>query len=316
MSTPLNLPEDRAAAWAARLEVAPLTRAEAQELQAWLDGDARHAALLAEFVALSQSVHAELPAMARDGLLAPARRRARTAAWWRFSLRGLAAAAAIALAVGWFMRRPQEFSTAAGQRAETVLADGSHVALNARTTLAVTLRRGERRVRLEQGEAYFEVAKDAARPFFVETPAGTVRVTGTHFNVRADTPEALEVTVLEGSVAVRVGPGERALAPDDQLEFNGVTTKVQRLGDDVARNAIAWREGRFICGSLPLRVVLDRYARYHDVAIEVAPTVETLPVGGIFRLDDLDGFLRDLRETLPVHVLRTPDGHRVRILPR
>jgi transmembrane sensor len=316
MSSLLTTPEDRAAAWAARLEVSALTRDEARELQAWLDQDPVHESLLGQFALLQQAVRAELPAMDQLGLLPrePALRPAsrRWLAWGG----GLAAAAALALAAVWFVRLPREIATAAGHRQEVTLGDGSRVALSARTTLAVSLHGDRRRVRLDRGEAYFEVAKDPARPFLVETPAGTVRVTGTHFNVRADSAEALEVTVLEGSVAVRAGGAEHALTMNDQLDYNGVTAGVRRLEASVTSEVIAWREGRVICDSVPLRVVLGRYARYHDILIEVDAAVETLPVGGIFNLDDLDGFLRDVRAMLPVHVLRDADNRRIRILPR
>lgn len=316
MSFPLTTPEDRAAAWAARLEVSALTREEAWELQTWLDQDPAHESLLGQFILLQQAVQAELPAMDQLGLLPrePARRPASRR--WRAWGGGLAAAAALALAALWFVRLPREMVTPAGQRQEVTLGDGSHVALNARTTLAVSLHGDRRRVRLDQGEAYFEVAKDPARPFFVETPAGTVRVTGTRFNVRADSAETLEVTVLEGSVAVLAGGADRALAVNDQLDFNGVAAGVRRLEATAASEVIAWREGRVICESVPLRVVLGRYARYHGIPIEVDAAVETLPVGGIFNLDDLDGFLRDVRSMLPVHVLRDADNRRIRILPR
>jgi transmembrane sensor len=316
MKSPVIPPEETAAGWAARLDVAPLTRDEARALQAWLDESPEHGALLDQITLLHGAVQAELPAMAGEGLLAGAPASRPASRRWRLWTGGLAAAAALTLAAVWFARLPQEIATSAGQRQEVTLQDGSLVALNARTTLAFKVAGDRRSVRLEQGEAYFEVAKDPARPFLVETPAGTVRVTGTHFNVRADAADTLEVTVLEGSVAVLAGGTDRALAVGDQLEFNGATTEVRHLDATTAPEVIAWREGRIIAGGVPLRVVIARYARYHDVNIEVAPTVETLPIGGVFRLDDLDGFLRDAREMLPVHVLRDPSGRRIRVLPR
>lgn len=316
MSSPFTTPEDRAAAWAARLDVSALTRDEARELQLWLDQDPAHGALLAQFILLKEAVQTELPAMAQLGLL-PCEPVVRSSSHrWRAWVGGFAAAAALVVAAVWFTRLPLEMVTTAGQRHEVTLSDGSHLALNARTALAISFHGDQRRVRLDQGEAYFEVAKDPIRPFFVDTPAGTVRVTGTHFNIRADSSEALEVTVLEGSVAVQIGDAERALAANDQLDYNGVSTGVRRLEASATPEVIAWREGRVICESEPLRVVLARYARYHDVSIEVDAAVETLPVGGIFRLDDLDGFLRDVRATLPVHVMRDGVSRRIRVLAR
>lgn len=316
MSRPNISPADRAAAWSARLEVSALTPVEARELQDWLDQDPAHEALLAQFTLLQDAARAELSAMKELGLLRDEPSVGTRPRHWRVWGVGLAAAAALVLAAIWWVRLPQAIATPAGKRQDVTLADGSHVALNARTTLAVHLRGGQRRVRLDQGEAYFEVAKDPDRPFFVETSAGVVRVTGTHFNVRSESAEALEVTVLEGSVAVQAGGTDRALAANDQLDYHGIAPEVHALDPTAAAEVIAWREGRVICTSVPLRVVLGRYARYHDVQIEVDARVETLPVGGIFNLDDLDGFLRDVRATLPVHILREPTGRRIRVLPK
>src|SRR5690606_5273789 len=99
-----------------------------------------------------------------------------------------AMAAAIMFAV--WIAQPQtqfnEIATAVAQRQSITLSDGTKVDLNAHTRLEVATSASERRVRLAAGEAFFEVQRDPARPFIIETPAGSVRVTGTTFNVRSD----------------------------------------------------------------------------------------------------------------------------------
>src|SRR5208282_5108598 len=105
---------------------------------------------------------------------------------------GWIAAAALACAVVaaavWFGMpgpRPESIATASSQRRSFTLSDGTVVELNANTSAQFENGRSERRVRLAEGEAYFVVTKDKERPFIVDTPAGTVRVTGTVFIVRA-----------------------------------------------------------------------------------------------------------------------------------
>ncbi|MEJ1972750.1 MAG: FecR domain-containing protein [Lacunisphaera sp.] len=223
----------------------PLTRAEADALQTWLDSAEGNEALLDEFQQLHQRVRATLPALRQSGRLPGVPRMRRPGETLQIWTGGLAAAAALVVAGLWFGHRPQQIATVAAQRQTVTLTDGTVADLNARTSLSVSLSGSERRVRLASGEAYFAVARDAMRPFYVETPAGTVRVTGTHFNVRADDPATLEVTVLEGSVAVKAGAGatDYALKPQGRLTFDGARAAVSQLTPDVAEDTIAWREG-------------------------------------------------------------------------
>lgn len=316
--------EDQAAAWAARLDGGPLSRSEADALQAWIDAHPRNEALLESYQQLHVAVRERAPELTARGVinhdseLLPPRRPA-----WQRALLPLAAAAAVALAGVWFLNRPDEIVTDAAHRQSVALRDGSHVDINARTALEVSLRGSERHVTLTEGEAFFEVAKDPSRPFIVETPAGRVRVTGTRFNVRLDDPTSLEVTVLEGSVEVQATateaqPGAAAaparLAAGDQYAFNGARAQVRQLDLQAARDAVAWREGRIVFDGVPLRVAVDRFVRYHGREVEVAASVDMCRLGGRFSLDDLDGFLRDVEQAVPVKVLR--GSNRVRIVPR
>jgi len=309
--------DEQAADWAARLDGGPLSRADADALQTWLDSAEGNELLLEEFQQLHMKVRATLPALQPSARLSGAARPDRPSHPLRAWAGGLAAAVAVVAAGLWFANRPQELSTASAQRQTVTFSDGTVADLNARTSLAVSIHGDERRVRLASGEAYFAVAKDPARPFYVETPAGTVRVTGTHFNVRADDPATLEVTVLEGSVAVKAGTDGRdyALKSRDRLAFDGARGDLQRLTPEATDDTVAWREGRIVFDGVPVRVAIERFAHYHGREIDVSPSVETLRLGGRFKLDDFDGFLRDVEQAVPVRVLKNQDG-RVRIVPR
>jgi len=313
--------DEQASLWAARLDGGPLSPADRAELDAWLAADSGHAALLARYTDFSADLELALPELAAAGLLPRAAAPARRPSWaaWKLAVGGLSAAALVA--AFWVVRsvpRPESISAPAGERRSFTLADGSRVELNANTSVQVENGRGERRVRLANGEAFFEVSKDKTRPFIVETPAGSVRVTGTKFSVLTESPSQLEVTVLEGSVQVRTGASAAAQAADPgntlhhgaQLvaEADGVVG-LNALTDEGLEDALAWRHGQIVCNGLtPLSTVLARFAHYHGKVITATAGAAALHPGSIYNLEDLDGFFADLGQTLKVRVAHQPDG--------
>ena len=316
----LNRCDEAAAQWALRLSHGPLSAAEERSLADWVESEQGNRARLESYCEVYVQLGQIVPEMVRAGELPDYGARRRTIRvprrMFRWVAPTLAAAAVLTLAAVWWTQRPKAISTLTAQRQSVVLADGSHVDLNARTSLDVRLHGHDRRIHLEQGEAYFAVAKDPSRPFYVETSAGTVRVTGTAFNVRADTPTRLEVTVLEGSVAVTPSSDHqvRKIVPNDQLIVDGGKTFTRRLDSTSAHNVIAWRDGHIVFESEKLAVAVERFGEYHDRVIQLDPALGSLEVGGRFQLDDLDNFLRGIEVSLPVRVLRGGDGL-IRIVP-
>jgi transmembrane sensor len=316
---PLSAPpssHDEAALWAARLDGSVLSAADRAALEHWLAADPAHRALLSTYCQLSADLEQQLPLLAGAGDEA-AEKTAGTAIpspWWRRpAWAGATLAAAAALAVFLWPGRPQHLSTKLGtpvaERHRHALADGSVIELNAQTAVAVELDAAERRVRLAGGEAFFTVAKDPARPFYVETPAGSVRVTGTAFNVRSLAGSDLEVTVREGSVQVRPGgAAPRALRPGDRLVAAAGQVEVTSLSPGQLNDALAWRQGQVVFDGTPLREALGRFARYHGRTLTASEAAARLRVGGRYSLDDLEGFLATLEEILPVRVSRALDG--------
>jgi transmembrane sensor len=221
----------------------------------------------------------------------------------------------VTLTALWVAGQPRRMATDVSQRTTLALEEGTRVDLNARTSLAVALRAGERRVALARGEAFFAVAPDVRRPFVVETPAGLVRVTGTRFNVRLVGDDGLQVTVLDGAVEVRPTAASPAaqLQPGDQFVRTARTMATRHLGDAAADVAV-WREGKVVFRETPLAEALAAFAGYHRQTVAVDPEVAGLTLGGRYTLDDFESFLRSLERTLPVKVLR---GEReVRIVAR
>lgn len=233
------------------------------------------------------------------------RRRRRRAA------RGVAALLVVAfITVFWVVphvRDTDRIVTLPGQRQTLTLADGSRVDLNARTALATDFRHGRRTVRLDRGEAFFVVARRDGDPFIVETPAGVIRVTGTEFNVRLLGDGPAEVTLMEGAVALEPtgrAPGVPPLTlnPGDRAALAGAATTVRSLGATELGRVMAWREGRIVFDGESLAEAVARYAEFHGVAIEVAPAVAALRVGGSYPLHDLQEFFRAVESTHGVRV--------------
>jgi len=335
--------EEEASLWAARIEGGALSDRDRAELSAWLAVDAEHRRVLACYCELSAQLDAQLNRggglvrssrdEAEDGNQdggrcavsatlpfggdgAPPSNNITGLRHWRATVGALLAAAAVVVLVVVLTGRPRELATKTAERQAIALDDGSRVELNARTSLAVNFRRGERRVKLVRGEAWFSVTKMPERPFVVETPAGVVRVTGTEFNVRAAQSEQVEVTVLAGTVHVRAAGAkatDEAVTPGRQAVMSGGQVAVRSLIDGAAQDAVAWRQGQTVFDNTPLGEAIERFAAYHARMITVDPAVVDLRLGGRFSLGDLDGLLESVESVLPVHVLRGLDGQ-VRIV--
>jgi transmembrane sensor len=313
--------EEQAALWAARLDGSTLGPSDRAELGAWLAGEPERGELLSQYRDLSSDLGLVLPALAAAGSIAsprraaPAPRRGWAPGW---IAAGALACALVAVAV-WFGRpgpQPESIATVASQRRSFTLSDGTVVELNANTSAQFRNGRSERRVRLADGEAYFVVTKDKDRPFFVETPAGTVRVTGTVFNVRTAANSELEVTVVEGTVQVRAGgagsggAAATVLGAGDQLTSLGGSTVVRALPAGDVEDALAWRRGLIVCKRMPLSEFVARFAHLNGLRITVTPGAVRQTAGGIggeFSIDD-PGVLDDLGKMYHVRVSRGADG--------
>ncbi len=324
--------EEQASLWAARLEGGTLSAADRDALDVWLNADASHRALLSRYCQFSADLEEQLLALVAIGGVklppdpavpngvefeptpAPARR-------WSFPRVAsftLAAAAAVALAV-WVARpgpRLETVATAAAQHSSLTLSDGTRVELNARTSLTFENGSAVRHVKLAGGEAFFTVAKDPSRPFVIDSPAGSVRVTGTVFNVRTDTSADLEVTVVEGSVEVRPAKTAApvaepfALVPNDCVTASNGQAVQRTLSATELDAALAWRQGQVVFKDVPLRTVLKRFAAYHDKVIFHSGAIDQSKelVTGRYSIDDLDGSLRTLEASFKLQVDHETNG--------
>lgn len=191
----------------------------------------------------------------------------------------------------------QRYATATGEIRRLPLEDGSLAVVNSASKLRVAFTTGRRDIELSQGEAWFQVAKNRARPFTVVSGPVRVQAVGTAFDVRRRDGFA-EIVVTEGVVKIwttgsgsdrdplMVRAGHRAMIGDK----SGVeVTEISATGWD---QQLAWREGRIVLDDLTLAAAAEEFNRYTETRLEVSPGLADRRVVGWFRTDDLDGFVK------------------------
>ena len=309
--------DDRAAgeasAWLARLQREDLTEADGLEFDAWIAVTANREAygqllgLWHEFEAGGESVLADLVRLGRDR--GPTRRLLVGG-----GAGGLAIAAGLAVAILPGLRPDQPtvmtFATGKGERQRLKLADGSVLDLNAETKLSVSLSRTGRRVVLSEGEAIFDVAHEADRPFTVAAASRVVQVVGTQFDVRSRRGE-LAVTVASGRVQVRPVPGTNGrtflLTPGQRLEIAAAGGEALTAVDP--QEAFSWRAGRLVYRGAPLVEVVEDLNRQYAEQIEIADAaLGQMPITGVIVLDDQQAVVARLSLMLPIRSVPSERG--------
>ncbi|MGH7946752.1 MAG: FecR family protein [Opitutaceae bacterium] len=348
--------ERAATLWVARCD-AGLKSAQQIEFEQWLAADSRHPELFEEYDgtwALFDRVRESPQSATADETAVPfprvagrmttgtafsvsrSVRRRRVRLWVGTTL---AAAAALAISyVGW--RRPNHFTETAateiGRLQKMPLPDGSWVELNTDSAVSVAYSPGERRIRLERGEAHFTVAKNPARPFIVMANGVAVRAVGTAFNVRLRAA-AIEVLVTEGKVRVddaakgdsllpisgREPPGaggtgssgvrevERVLSAGHRVVIASAPAVVAgqeravvaAVATDEMQRELAWQEQRLEFVSASLADIAAEFNRYNRQKLVMGDErLAAKRFGGAFQANDPERFVRMLRENFPVLV--------------
>lgn len=165
----------------------------------------------------------------------------------------------------------EEVAAGRGERREIIFQDGSRVFLNAGTRIAYPRYFGlaSRRVALD-GEAYFEVAPNARRPFVVEMGGTAVKVLGTSFNVKAYAAEpTVDVVLIEGKVEFSHAEKSYLLAPSQRLIFDKDSGNVRISTEAHASCAAMWHDDILSFRDTPLHEVLATLERWYDVRFKV-----------------------------------------------
>jgi transmembrane sensor len=295
-----------AAAWVARLHGSGRSRALEAALRKWLMAHPDHARafeIATEAWEIGGSVRgAPLSHTAVPFTTAPRSVAARYLAM---------AAALFVMLVGtavFLNQRPPPISTAVGEQSMLTMDDGSRIYLNTDTRLFVQENAAQRRVRLESGEAWFDVVKDARRPFVVTAGDQVVVALGTAFVIRRDARQ-LSVTLIEGKVAVspaaEAAAAERLLAPGQRLTF--VDREPPELDEPAIDNLTAWRRGEVILDKTQLRDAVAEMNRYSAVQLVVnAPETADILISGIFRAGDSARFAQAVSATYGLQLAQEP----------
>ncbi len=285
MSHHTHIPEkimDEAAMWLARTEEGTHGADLQAALDNWLEADPRHAEAFRRMTRFWQSRDIEQVVAGTSPCRKPL---------WQ---RPLAWAIPVAAAIGLLLLLPFTSTAPAYEAAyatevavtDTVsLPDGSSVAMNAASRLAVTLTDGTRQAQLSEGEAFFDIARDEDRPFVVMTGNARIRVLGTSFNVNRLADRSV-VSVYTGRVEVSLpeGRGEKVVI----LPGQSVAVKadgISRLPDFDAASDITWRQDWLDARDIPLSEILEHINRYAAAPVRLGSSdLATLTVAGRFRL--------------------------------
>jgi transmembrane sensor len=214
-------------------------------------------------------------------------------------------------------RHVDTYSTGVGEQRAVLLADGTRMSLNTATRVKVQLGSAQRTVRLEGGEALFEVAKDAHRPFVVQAAGSEVVAVGTVFSVRMTPQEprvgdALAVTLVEGRVTVRSAPDRPKegaspaepiqLQPGDRVRLGEVVASSSKGAPQVKtqmdrpriEQVIAWKRDEAVFDDVSLADAVTEMNRYSRTPVVLVgdETLGRLRVSGLFRTGDVAGFAR------------------------
>jgi transmembrane sensor len=316
-----------AAAWIVRLHGPHRTPELEAGCRAWLaesaENEAQFESVTDIWEAASSRPEAGIPRMAR---WSPASRRWSIAAM-------LVVAIGIVATLGLKFWSYPSYSTEIGEQRIVRLVDGTRVTMNSGTKLSIAFTAPKRRVRLDRGEAFFEVAHDLQRPFVVVAGDRQVTALGTTFDVSYDSNRTA-VTLVEGQVSVvavgtaaptlaapeRAKPttsagmifeaGALILSPGERITFS--RRSAPKLDEPTLDAVTAWRRGEVVLDKTPLVEAVAEMNRYETTRLIIEdPSTAGLRVSGIYHAGDSTGFARTVAELYGLDV--THEGGQIRL---
>ena len=322
--------ERQAREWLIRLDGdKPLRAAERRELREWMNRSPLHReelTRLAQFWSQA-NVLTELAVTLEPGKRSAGRR-------WRWPRIFFVAATctlASVMLLGWILQRADTvvngtYGTVIGQQLTIALPDGSSIQLNTDSQVQVAYGAHLRRIRLLRGEGLFSVKPDANRPFEVIAAQNVVRALGTAFAVYLRGSD-IDVTVTTGAVEVAEEAPPTAPTPEERLTpqrsrqlgrikagqtttFGGGSDHIEvlQLAEPELQRRTAWSQGYLAFSGEPLSEVIQQFNRYSPVTLEIGdPALAALPIGGRFRIGDLDAVLDALQNNFGIRSQRLDD---------
>ncbi len=324
--------EREASEWIARLTADDVCAEDHSRFNAWLTAHPVHARTYEglyrtwqEYTELGSLVRltavTSSPVPAED---VPRRRRT----WPRWAVAAGAVIAAVLLGLHLHsLIAEATFRTALGERATVTLPDGSTLMLNSNSRVRVDYSLRSRVIHLEHGEAFFKVAHDAGRPFWVTTGDKWVRAVGTAFNVYLNSG-SVQITVHEGTVKVgaeghllpaslsddTLKQVSAVLNSGEQADMQDRVTTTRRLSREALVRAGAWRDGWLYFEQQNLCAVVNELNRYTARQLVLQdPGLCGLAVGGAFEANPqgAEALLILLKHNFDAQIRR--DGNRTYI---
>ncbi len=198
------------------------------------------------------------------------------------------------------------YKTSIGETSRATLIDGSHLHLNADSEVWVRFTESARELELVNGEVFFEVAKDANKPFVVNVGADQVTAVGTAFNINTQDGIKTNVLVTEGKVRINsnfltpemvyqevfLTPGQSVTLTDNKPEL--------KTDQDVDA-LLSWREGVIVFQGEPLSQVISKIDRYTSLEFKIMDErAANILVGGLFKAGDTEQLLLVLENNFGV----------------
>ncbi|MFT5235352.1 MAG: transmembrane sensor [Shewanella sp.] len=206
------------------------------------------------------------------------------------------------------------FVTPIGEQTTFSIPDGTTVQLNTNSIVEVEYSSNYRHLTLVRGEAKFDVAKDASRPFIVTVGDQSFTALGTIFNVQKNSELEIELVVTHGRVLVTSAdesieqiteslqdasnetlPGLLVSTGEKVVIIENTRRAVEKLPLEKLQRDLAWQQGMLIFEGEPLSEALADVSRYTSITFDIVdPQLSELKVAGYFKAGDIDGLLASL----------------------
>lgn len=289
--------ENEAAYWYARLNSGDASDADWEKFDAWRAADKAHTVAYAEISLIWEDV-GELEGAASTKIASPVQSKSQLEQILSNAYSSIEAAfrnpfgkfaafsgsAAALLAIMWlgalyggaFDRR---YETAIGAKQTIAANDGSQIELNTNSRLRMAFRMRSRRIILEKGQAYFDVATHENRPFIVSANNTSVTVAGTRFDVDISKQDKISVSVAEGLVKIALNAHDKkrrttSNAPEVAVgggkRFEGnISDNSHELRDADIENLLAWRKNQLIFHNASFSDAIAELSRYTPIRLSV-----------------------------------------------
>ncbi len=325
---PSEITINQAAKWYARLHSPDCGQAERADFQRWLESDPYHAQAYesvrsaASLISHKWASDPRMAALASEALNTAHVDVNPRMGGWAFKHVRHVAAVVFCIGIALFFTvynnhriveqaQVEVYANHQSTRQRVDLTDGSVVYLDVGAKISVAMTSAERRLKLENGRALFDVAHDKTRPFSVSASGSQVVALGTRFQVELKQQErAVDVILAEGSVAVsdisNANSWVETLSPGQKLRIDTELNNYLKMNVN-AESLTSWSKGLLIFDGMPLANVLEEINRYAQTKVVLGDnTLATIPIAGNFIAGgDSNEFVETLTAILPLRSVRT-----------